>query len=325
MDMDQGLPERRMDPMNPINTHVSVIDPINPAVERVKLLLFAPFDLGRWFIIGFCAWLAQLGRWNGGGGGEGRGNGTRDFASGFREAKDAFAAHYAVIIPVGIIIAVLVIGIALLLTWLSSRGRFMFLDCVARNKAHVREPWYRFRNHAASLFAFRVVVGFITVAIMLAIVVAGTILSVATHASGFSAAAIVALISLGLLLAIVIILFLIIRLFTKDFIVPIMYLHAVSCTQAWRMLLDVTSWNQGRFILYVLFRIALWMVITAFVTGIGCMTCCVAFCIFAIPYLGTVALLPIRIFERAYSAYYLSQYGPQFNVFAPPAPAPAAA
>ena len=56
-----------MSPMNGQEMHVSVIDPINPAIERVKALLFAPFDLGRWFIIGFCAWLAQLSRYNGGG------------------------------------------------------------------------------------------------------------------------------------------------------------------------------------------------------------------------------------------------------------------
>lgn len=41
---------------------VSVIDPISPAIERVKLMLFRPFDLQKWLIIGFCAWLAYLGR-----------------------------------------------------------------------------------------------------------------------------------------------------------------------------------------------------------------------------------------------------------------------
>jgi hypothetical protein len=30
-------------------------------LERVKRVLFQPFDLGKWFIIGFCAWLAFLG------------------------------------------------------------------------------------------------------------------------------------------------------------------------------------------------------------------------------------------------------------------------
>jgi hypothetical protein len=53
---------------------VSVIDPIGQAIEHVRLMLFKPFDLSKWFIIGFCAWLAQLGHGGGGGGGNG-GNG----------------------------------------------------------------------------------------------------------------------------------------------------------------------------------------------------------------------------------------------------------
>ena len=43
---------------------LSVFDPINPTIEKVKMTLFKPFDLGKWFTIGFCAWLAQLG-WGG--------------------------------------------------------------------------------------------------------------------------------------------------------------------------------------------------------------------------------------------------------------------
>ena len=45
--------------------NVSVTLPISPAIERVKLLLFRPFDLGKWFTIGFCAWLATLGQQGG--------------------------------------------------------------------------------------------------------------------------------------------------------------------------------------------------------------------------------------------------------------------
>jgi hypothetical protein len=50
---------------------VSVIDPISPAIQRVKDILFKPFNLGKWFVIGFCAWLAYLGSGGGGGGGGG--------------------------------------------------------------------------------------------------------------------------------------------------------------------------------------------------------------------------------------------------------------
>ena len=55
-----------MNPIQPIQPPaaprtINVIEPISPALARVKRMLFQPFDLGKWFIIGFCAWLAGLG------------------------------------------------------------------------------------------------------------------------------------------------------------------------------------------------------------------------------------------------------------------------
>ena len=40
---------------------ISVAEPVAPALERVKQMLFKPFDLAKWITIGFCAWLAELG------------------------------------------------------------------------------------------------------------------------------------------------------------------------------------------------------------------------------------------------------------------------
>jgi hypothetical protein len=39
-------------------------------------------------------------------------------------------------------------------------------------------------------------------------------------------------------------------------------------------------------------------------------------CLFSIPYIGTVILLPVFVFKRAYSLMYLRQYGLEFDVFA---------
>jgi len=44
-------------------------------------------------------------------------------------------------------------------------------------------------------------------------------------------------------------------------------------------------------------------------------TCCILGCLAAIPYLGTVLLLPVFVFRRAYSLYYLAQYGLDYDVF----------
>jgi hypothetical protein len=102
-----------------------------------------------------------------------------------------------------------------------------------------------------------------------------------------------------------------------------MYLRTASCVEAWRILLDVMGFNKARFLLYLLFQFVLTVAIGAMVLATVCVTCCCAACIFAIPYIGTVALLPLYVFGRSYSLYYLSQYGPEFNAIAPEPEAPA--
>jgi hypothetical protein len=134
---------------------VRVIDPIGPAIERIRTILFRPFDVEKWFLIGFCAWLAQLGHGGGGGGGN-RVQHRIDRESIRHQMGQAW--EYVVhkvnwIVPVAITVAGVLIGLWLLVLWLSSRGRFMFLYCVAQNKAEVTHPWQHFRGHANSLFA----------------------------------------------------------------------------------------------------------------------------------------------------------------------------
>jgi len=50
-------------------------------------------------------------------------------------------------------------------------------------------------------------------------------------------------------------------------------------------------------------------------------TCCIAGCFLAIPYVGTVLLLPVLVFQRAYSLHFLAQFGPAYDVFPPAAAA----
>ena len=89
---------------------VSVIDPIGQAFEKVKTILFRPFELGKWFIIGFCAWLAYLGSGGGcgGGGGSGRGGrGSFNVQEGFGEAKEYVLANLHWIIPVAVVVTII--------------------------------------------------------------------------------------------------------------------------------------------------------------------------------------------------------------------------
>ena len=71
---------------------------------------------------------------------------------------------------------------------------------------------------------------------------------------------------------------------------------------------------------YILFQIVLSIAIGMVVVGAVIVTCCIAACVMALPYLGTVLLLPVLVFERSYSLYYLAQFGPAYNVFPTPPP-----
>ena len=306
-----------------MNTHefnVSVIDPVSPAIERARVMLFKPFDMRKWFVIGFCAWLAYLGSGGGNGGGGGRGGGPPDVHEGFGQAKEFVVENLAWIIPVALTVVVLIIVLWLVFTWLSSRGRFMFLHCVAENKAEVKVPWAKFRQHGNSLFLFRIVLGLIGfAAVGLPILLTVGFIAMMIAGDGAIVIGVLGCVIIGLIAVAIAIIFALIGKFTMDFVVPIMFLRKTSCTAGWREFLTILSVNKARFLLYILFQIVIAIAIGVIISMgfcIGCCLCCVS-SLLLIPYIGTVILLPLLVFKRAYSLYYLRQFGPEFDVFSP--------
>jgi hypothetical protein len=307
-------------------TEVSVTTPVNDAIERVKWMLFRPFDIGKWFVIGFCAWLAQLGESGGGFHGyfgSGRG-GARGSTHVIREGMDD-AMHYVMqnlywLIPAALAVLIVIIAWGILHTWLNSRGRFMFLHCVALNRAEIQRPWSEYAGEGNSLFWFRFVLGLCGMLLMLPLLggilfIVGRMLyrETANHEGILLAAA------LGLVWIAIALCFALIQKFTKDFVVPIMYLRRTKCLAAWREFYELLGANVWRFVLYILFQIVLVLVIGLLVLAVVLVTCCLAGCVMALPYVGTVLLLPVFVFKRSYSLYYLAQYGPNYSVFPPPA------
>ena len=296
---------------------ISVIDPIGPAIEHVRLMLFKPFDLSKWFVIGFCAWLAQLGRGAGGGGG----NGWKEYGHGgpvMETIKNGILAHLAVIIFVAAIVIPIVIIIAVVLCWLRSRGQFMFVHCVAGNKAEVVVPWNKFARHGNSLFLFRIVIGFIGFLLIGIPVAASVFAGFVMCATGFNPAAIIGLTGAIFVAVVVAVLFGLIAKFTTDFVVPIMFLHTESSVAGWKQCLELISSNKAQMLLYILFQIVICLVIAFIVLTVCLVTCCCCCCLlvlFVLPYVGTVILLPLIAFKRAYSLFYLRQFGAQFDVF----------
>ena len=47
--------------MNGNGSKIEIFKPFGEAFELMKKILFQPFDLKKWLVIGFAAWLANLG------------------------------------------------------------------------------------------------------------------------------------------------------------------------------------------------------------------------------------------------------------------------
>jgi len=271
--------------------------------------------------------LAYLG--TGGGGGGGGGGPRYSVPSKQPEAQEQIkefveSARYYVsdniswIVPVAVTVVTLIILIGLLVAWLNSRGRFMFLHCVATNRAEVRVPWHKFKQQGNSLFLFRIVLGIISFFVVIAPII-GIVILVIMMISGTAPGiiSIPGIIILGLTIFALSIFLFLVKKFTFDFVVPIMFLRMVSCSAAWREFMALLSANKLRFTLYLLFQIVIKIVIGVMIGigfCIGICLCCVS-CLLLVPYIGTVILLPVHVFTRSYSLYYLQQYGPQFDVF----------
>lgn len=315
---------------------ISVTEPIGAAVGRVGLVLFRPFNIGKWFVLGFCAWLACLGE-GGGGGGSANFNTGRSFGRGaarlaLNDVVDSVIAwvqtHFGLVLFLSILVLLVLIALGLVLTWLSSRGKFMFLDGVVQNRGAVMEPWRRFKALGNSVFWFRVVLGLIGMVAFGLIVVLG--LALAWHdiaAREFGAGAIVALIVGGALLLPFAVVMAIVNLLLNDFVIPAMYLHNTRVLAAWGLFRgEILPGQVGMIVLFYLMKIVLGIAIGIIALVVACVTCCIA----ALPYIGTVILLPLFVFSRSYSLYFLQQFGPRWHVFpddmslAPPAAWPQA-
>ena len=72
--------------MNGIEPRIEIFKPFGEAFELMKKILFQPFELRKWLVIGFAAWLANLGAGGGGIGNFNYPDNRREGAEKFNEA-----------------------------------------------------------------------------------------------------------------------------------------------------------------------------------------------------------------------------------------------
>ena len=290
---------------------ISVIDPLSPAMDWARDVLFRPFDLVKWLVLGFCAWLAMLGRGGAGSGSSGVDSGDIEHRA--HEAWEWVLTHLLPVLFIALVLIIIVVAIWLLVLWLSSRGKFMFLDGVVNNRAAVVEPWHRFRALANSVFVLRIIlslIGFAAVVVILAFI--GLLVWLGSEGGELEPLLIPVVILAVMAILATVIVFALVGLAINEFLVPLMYLRDCGVAAAWRELRGLLSARPGKFVLYVLVKIVLALVVVA----VTLIACCLTCCILLLPYIGTVILLPLWVFLRAYPLYFLGQFGPQYSRFA---------
>ena len=299
---------------------ISITDPIQPALEHTKRILFRPFSARKWFVLGFSAFLAQLG---GGGSFNYNGGNPFDRHSGptgpdLGPVKAWIAAHLPLVIAAGAVLFVLMLALVVLFQWLGSRGTFMFLDGVARDRAEIVEPWTRFRRLADQYFRFRLMLVLATLALILVCGGLGLLIALPDiHAGTFGPSALAAVLGAGSLLVLGLLVLTAFGLLLRDFVAPIMYRRNLDTSEAWAVLRrELLPGNAWRFVGFYLMTLLLWVPAALLILAGCCLTCCVAI----LPYLSSVAFLPIFVFFRCYALGFLEQFGADWRIIEAPQP-----
>ena len=290
--------------------------------DRMKNALFNPFDLGKWFSVGFTAFLAGLVDGSSGNGSfhkSSKNNWNIEKISDFPGMAWEWLLNnpfWFMLIGLG---TLFFIALGVLLLWLSSRGKFMFLDNVVHDRALVSKPWNQFKILGDSLFLWRLcfsIIMFALIMLFLAAILFVVFYFRSNDLSGLATGLIIAGMVLWFLAICIIAGY--ITLFLSHFVVPIMYKNNIGSVEAWRRFMLLFSGYMLQFIFYGIIIFLLHLLIAICVIIIGLFTCCIGFIILAIPYIGTVILLPIQYTFRAMSVEFLEQFGPEYKTFPEP-------
>lgn len=293
---------------------IEYLQPLERGWARASRMLFRPLDPVTWLVLGFAAWLAGLGR------DLGAAFGIRGDGDALRRLPLEMPPHWVDrrhvldhLWTLPLVVIALMVGLAVVVVflWLSSRAKLVFLDNVVRQEAAILEPWGRLRELGNSLFLWRL--GFAAATTAVGVLAVGAVLGPAVVGSlsdGLEALSFAGMfvgvglmVVLGMAVAMVLLLL-------DSFVVPIMYRFNLPATAAWKALLPWLKAQPGAFLLYALLLLAISVVVWIGYSIVCILTCCVA----ALPYVGTVLLLPVWVTYRAFSVEFLAQLHPDFEL-----------
>lgn len=305
-----------------MNPRISVTAPVSAAWNQTWKVLTGPFDPQKWLILGFLAFLQSLG-----GGCDGTNvninlpmDQSDEWNELIRHVLRFISGHVPIVIGVGAILLLFGFALFVLFHWLSARGCFAYLSCIVNNRAEVSRPWGLFAKEADSFFIVRFVFSLGSVIIVIALCFPFLAVlwdmfqrgeDISFFAVFFETGAAVWLIPLIPALLVITI----VQGILIDFVVPIQFMKHESCFVALKIALRLVFGNLGAFVKYAIMKLLLALASILLLLMACCLTVCLLLCCMIIPVVGQAILQPLFVFFRAYSIYFLAQFGDDFNCF----------
>jgi len=248
-----------------VPARLSAVEAVSPAFDHTKRQLFQPFRFKRW------ARLAVVSLVTGEFAGSSWGGGNVNLPSGGSGGKKDLSLLAYLADPAGErpreflpwIAALVLLGLALALLWIyvASVFRFVLLDAVLRDHYELRAGWTRWRQPGGRYFLWQLAFSLVMLTVLGIVVgvpvyvawVAGVFKQPGEHWGlliGGGAA-------LFLLVVGIVLVSLLVDLFSRDFLVPLMALENLGVWEAWERLLPLLRSEKGGYAGYVLMKIVL--------------------------------------------------------------------
>lgn len=316
------------------------------AFRRMAAILFSPFSLSKWIILGFCAWLTIVFNSQGGGIGGGFyfkfsdtsnlpyvvsrvGHFLKDVFLGDVFFVGGICNYFKIEQSVfwffvfGTAVSVFIMLVVnLILVWVSCRFKFIFIDNIANNSTEIKKPWKKFKKCGNS--AFRWLFEFILISVVFMLLMFTiTVLEFfpvieellrADTVKLWDIFGIVSALNLAVFVVGMVILFFAYYFF-NEFVLPIMYKKDLDAKNAYREFLKLFTANPLTFIkfwlLQILANIACGLAVVLFII----ITCGIVVFPMLVPYLGALVILPILVFHRAQSMELLAAFGKEYSPY----------
>ena len=220
-------------------------------------------------------------------------------------------------------LAALVVGLLIFaaLTYLSTRGVFMYLHCIANDTHDLGAAWREHALPARSLFIWKLI--FIPVSIfVMGVTAAIPILVVGTGVKGTDPgfAHLLVMGAFMLLVFLMLIAWILALAVVNDFVAPIMFLSGNGIMESIRTIAPRLKSHAGALAGYYLMKIALFAVVIVILTVGSLLTCCILGLILSIPVISQAILQPVHLLFRTWSLHLLANIDPEFDIFRPGEP-----